>query len=681
MRIVTSSNNFSRGQIDHNLQGRFDLPVYQTGCEKFKNFYSNFQGNAMYRTGFELAVENIGSDCRLQEFKFNYEQGYVLVFLDSKIKFLTYNSSNELVWVTDGGGVVLEVATPYTITQIKQLQFAQNGDVMYIAHPDHQPRKLTRVSANSFTLATFTRTNDPFTGAGLYPKCVCFHQSRLFYASSDNFPTKIWGSVSGSYDDFTSTPVTEDDKAVIRNVTEVSERIEWIFSGSNSLLLGTAEGIVSCTSEGTSFSPSDFEANKVIDEGSDNTVPVRKDGLVFYINNFKRKLFSFSYDLLTERYVANNLNIVSKDITSGQIEKIRLIRSELDLFYILKKDGTFLTLNFNESEGIVGWHTHNMGNNANVKDLCVITDNNGEEKLFFMVYVNGKYTLQTLCPYIDYPLRSDFYTSNEANDNNAYSRYIAELLKSNVYLDSATCYSDLLDYEFTYDKDLSTLTCNSLSSPVLFSSSDVGKSLSYRTEDGYKWAIFKITSFISALSVGVEFINGFSDEDYVYTNGFYRSFSSLSGLSFYNGTEVSVNINGGYLGEFTISSGTLNLDREAFSLVLGYKYEGEIKSMNLGFSVDGVNTQITPKNIYKVVMRFVYSAGGSFGSNKYNIADIQLYSLFGLYDNPPLPIDGDMELIYNDDTSSNKVAYILQKQPLPLNVTGLFIEARYENKI
>ena len=40
-----------------------------------------------------------------------------------------------------------------------------------------------------------------------------------------------------------------------------------------------------------------------------------------------------------------------------------------------------------------------------------------------------------------------------------------------------------------------------------------------------------------------------------------------------------------------------------------------------------------------------------------------------------------MELIYNDDTSSNKVAYILQKQPLPLNVTGLFIEARYENKI
>ena len=47
-KVVRAYGNFSSGQIDHDLMGRFDLPTYQSGMDVFQNFISNFKGNAIY---------------------------------------------------------------------------------------------------------------------------------------------------------------------------------------------------------------------------------------------------------------------------------------------------------------------------------------------------------------------------------------------------------------------------------------------------------------------------------------------------------------------------------------------------------------------------------------------------------------------------------------------------------
>jgi len=63
-----------------------------------------------------------------------------------------------------GGTVsrVYEIASPYLENDLKQLKFAQKADIMYIDHPDYAPRKLTRLGDGTWTLETYTRTNDPF---------------------------------------------------------------------------------------------------------------------------------------------------------------------------------------------------------------------------------------------------------------------------------------------------------------------------------------------------------------------------------------------------------------------------------------------------------------------------------------------------------------------------------------
>lgn len=64
---------------------------------------------------------------------------------------------------SSGGSInkVYEIKSPYLEDEIEALQYAQNADTMYITHRNYEPRKLTRSGHASWTLGTYTRTNDP----------------------------------------------------------------------------------------------------------------------------------------------------------------------------------------------------------------------------------------------------------------------------------------------------------------------------------------------------------------------------------------------------------------------------------------------------------------------------------------------------------------------------------------
>lgn len=66
---------------------------------------------------------------------------------------------------TSGGTAarVYEITTPYEDQDLAYLQYAQSADTMYIAHFAYEPRKLTRQGHAAWTLATYTRTANPFT--------------------------------------------------------------------------------------------------------------------------------------------------------------------------------------------------------------------------------------------------------------------------------------------------------------------------------------------------------------------------------------------------------------------------------------------------------------------------------------------------------------------------------------
>lgn len=95
-------NNFTRGQLDHDLNGRFDLPLYQKGFEVSRNFISNYKGNIKYRTGWQYEGKAAGeNECVLMEFRFNSDQSYLLEFTEDKLRFYTYDANGNFGIVVD----------------------------------------------------------------------------------------------------------------------------------------------------------------------------------------------------------------------------------------------------------------------------------------------------------------------------------------------------------------------------------------------------------------------------------------------------------------------------------------------------------------------------------------------------------------------------------------------------
>ena len=76
------------------------------------------------------------------------------------------NGNNTTQWaaasLTSDSYPIYEVPTPYLTADLFALKFEQSADVMYITHPDYEPRKLSRISSTTFVLEELGYTNGPF---------------------------------------------------------------------------------------------------------------------------------------------------------------------------------------------------------------------------------------------------------------------------------------------------------------------------------------------------------------------------------------------------------------------------------------------------------------------------------------------------------------------------------------
>lgn len=72
--------------------------------------------------------------------------------LQSVFSATATGSAQEQVWFTG----------PYADSAIHELSFAQSADTLFICHPNYKPRKLTRSSSTSWTLAEFTTVDGPY---------------------------------------------------------------------------------------------------------------------------------------------------------------------------------------------------------------------------------------------------------------------------------------------------------------------------------------------------------------------------------------------------------------------------------------------------------------------------------------------------------------------------------------
>lgn len=151
--------NFTAGEFAPTLEGRVDLGKYGNACRRMVNMYPLLHGPAVRRAGtrFVAHAHDACSPSRLVPFEFSVTQAYVLEFADGVIRVFRDHGQVEA-----SPGAPVEIASPYGAAELAGLRWAQSADVLYLTHPDHRPRTLTRASHTSWTLADFAFADGPW---------------------------------------------------------------------------------------------------------------------------------------------------------------------------------------------------------------------------------------------------------------------------------------------------------------------------------------------------------------------------------------------------------------------------------------------------------------------------------------------------------------------------------------
>ena len=157
-RVAAQLTNFTAGELSPRLDGRNDLSKYPAGCKTLENIVIYPHGAAARRPGtqFIAEVKTSSAKTRLIPFEFSTTQTYILEFGNQYMR--VYIDKGQVL----DSGSAFEISTPYLTAELFDIKFAQSADVMYITHPSHETKKLSRTGHTSWTLATVDFTNGPY---------------------------------------------------------------------------------------------------------------------------------------------------------------------------------------------------------------------------------------------------------------------------------------------------------------------------------------------------------------------------------------------------------------------------------------------------------------------------------------------------------------------------------------
>ena len=166
--------NFQFGEISPSLIGRTDTQVYNNSAQKLTNFLIRAEGGVIKRSGtkwihnFGTTVDdNVEQQVRLIPFIFSDDERYIIALSAGKIEFFivgfdasgnvqanAVSNLSSTTLTSDTTGTSLN--TRITEARLKQITYAQSGDVLFLAHNAFNTLKIVRTSLLTFQISPFS---------------------------------------------------------------------------------------------------------------------------------------------------------------------------------------------------------------------------------------------------------------------------------------------------------------------------------------------------------------------------------------------------------------------------------------------------------------------------------------------------------------------------------------------
>lgn len=367
--------SFVSGEVDPTVHGRVDNEIYTKGAKRLRNVYVRPTGGAFRREGLEYIDTTTSSAAgRLVPFEFNDTQTYMLVFTAGEFK--VYRTDSNSVQATVSSAPISSL----TADMIKEMNWTQSADKLFLVHKDIQPIEITRTGHTAWTAASVTFSNIPTHdyGSGAeavisatrgWPRSVCFYKGRLVLGGLKSRPQTILMSKVGDYFDL-DEGTGLDDEAI--NITIDDDRVNVIhavFPGRG-LQIFTTGGEFTIRSElNDPLTPGNV-ADQLFKEtlhgsGNSNSATVKRiprptsvDGATVFVETGGQVVRQFVFNDVEQSFNANNISILSSHLIDDPVA-MDIRRSDTahpaDFLYLVNSDGTCAVLNSLREQNLLAW--------------------------------------------------------------------------------------------------------------------------------------------------------------------------------------------------------------------------------------------------------------------------------------------------------------------------------------
>jgi hypothetical protein len=144
--------SFNAGEVSPLIDARTSLEKYRSACRTLENFQILPYGGVIRRPGTQYlgATKSATSQTRLIGFNFSTSTRFIIEMGVGYMRF--WNPATGALQTNTSGGT-LEISHPYAGADLREIQYVQINDIMFFAHANYPPYKLSRLADNNWTFA------------------------------------------------------------------------------------------------------------------------------------------------------------------------------------------------------------------------------------------------------------------------------------------------------------------------------------------------------------------------------------------------------------------------------------------------------------------------------------------------------------------------------------------------
>lgn len=545
---------------------------------------------------------------------------------------------------------------------------------------------------NSTAYSTFTAGGN-FSSADNWPGSVAFtSDGRLSYSSTKKVPQGWWASrlPSGAttrYDDF--TPGGDNTFATIFQFAPVNGEVDAIeemiqFSGNFALLGSSSILQVFGAQPGQPANPTQVNTIPTI-QGAAKASPLVINWNLLFIDVDGKTLKGLQYNLAYSNYSAKDYNIGADHLgEESEFMKMAYVKlPRVEIIWLLRADGSLLSLTFNNIENIAAWSRHYFGNGGKVKDIGVIRRSGGYDELWLIVErtINGHtyMSVEVMSQWPVIPLRRKFFTGDVSTDKTRWESAAWESLKPSSYLDMAFTYEgtargSAVGAAITLSGTTGNITATA--SAGVFRASDVGQQLWKKYDStGGGGGSAVITAVTSATQASLTTLSNFDSTAVIPAGSWSFAVNRLNNLGLFNGMSVNVQADGGGHPAKTVTNSVIDLQWFASTVQVGFSYVGLLATLNIDPGSKTGSASSKSRNVPRVSARLDNTIGGFVGTNEYRMNEITFRNTAQIAGRVPPPFTGVVPLTLTDlwDASSKEIVY-MQTEPAPCTIVSFEVE-------